>query len=112
MAELQRVDAQFFGQFVNDGFRSKGGVGATRGAIGAGLGAVDDHIIAVDLDILQPIGGQDHASAGANGGARVGAGFIDHFRFGGGDDAVLGCAHLDANVRAGGRAGGLEHFGA
>ncbi len=95
-AEVDRVDAQLLGQFVDHRLGRKGGVGAARRAVGRRLGLVDEHVVAVDLHVVELVRGQDHAGAGADRRAGEGAGLVDQLGLGCRDRAVLLGADLDA----------------
>ena len=61
-------------------------IGGAGAAIGGRLGLVDDHVIAVDLHVLQPIGRQDHAAAAADPAAGKAAGVVGQVGLGRRDD--------------------------
>ena len=67
VAELERIDLQDLGQLVDDRLRSEGGIGAAGRAVGAALRTVHDNVVTVDAQVIQLVGRQNHAGAGANG---------------------------------------------
>ena len=110
--EFERVEFQFFGEFVDDAFGGEGRVGGTRSPVGGGLGFVDDHVVRVDEHVLDVVRGQHATCARADGRAGKGAGLVGQVGMSGDDFAVVCGAHLDAHVGAGARTGCFEFLGA
>ena len=95
--EIDGVDAQFFGQLVDDRLNGERTLGLAGSPISLDLLFVADHVIAVDqkvLDVVSPGGAQGPSPHRGTG---VGAGLEGHPQLGGGDLAVLGCADLRAH---------------
>src|SRR5690606_507028 len=91
-AELDWVDAQFLGDFVDHRFASEGGLGGTGGAVGLRLGLVHAHVVAVDHRIGDVVAAKHAHAAGANHAAGETAGLVRQVGLAGHQLAVAGGA--------------------
>src|SRR5258708_9215921 len=76
VAEIERVDLQFFTDLINDGFRGESGIGGARSAISRRSGLINHNIVAVDVDVWYVVASEDAHGPAAHGRASKRASFI------------------------------------
>ena len=108
--QVDRVDPGLPGQLVDDLLCGEGRVGRSGSAVRRGLGLVDDDVEAVHDRVGEVVRREDALRAGADRRAGVGARLEGQVGFGRGDLPLLGGAHLDPHVGAGGGPAALENL--
>src|SRR5579875_802517 len=94
-AEIDRVHAALFSQFVDHGLGGEGGVGGARSAVGRGLGPIHHYVEAVDLEVRDVVRSDAAHRAGTYRRSRKRTRFERQPDFGSVQTAVFGGAHLD-----------------
>ena len=107
---LDRVDADPAGQLLDDALDRERRHRRTRRPVGSELGPVGDDVVADDADVIERVAGERRHGAELDQRARERAALEFQLGLAGGDLAVAPGADLDADARAGRRAGGAENL--